>query len=340
MNGLTASVSGDAPAGRTLIVGVSWIGDTVMSWPAVQAWRRLHPAHALTVLAKPAPATLWRLHPAPDEVWTLEPGARGVWRAARAARRARFQEAWVFPHSLRSALVPWLAGIPARIGMPGHFRDALLTRVVRPRGGPGRAHQQFEYLDLMGLGDEVPEVPRIRIPESARTAAAPWLAAGGGRPGIAIMPGAARGPSKRWPLDRFVELARRAAGEGGAYVLACGSSAEREACEAVAGAAGAQGRSLAGTAGMAEWAAALSACTLAVANDSGGMHLAASVGTPVVAIFGRTDPSVTGPLGRGHAVIQASGEKDRAISRKDDEARRRLETVSVDEVWTACRARL
>lgn len=340
MNGLTASVSGETPARRALIIGVSWIGDTVMSFPAVQAWRRRHPADHLAVLAKPAPASVWRLHPAPDDVWTLEPGAGGVWRAARAARRARFHEAWVLPHSFRSALIPWLARIPARIGMPGHARDAMLTRVVPFRPSEGRTHQQYEYLDLMGLQGAAPEIPRLRIPDNARATAAQWMEAGGGRPGIAIMPGAARGPSKCWPLDRFAEIARRAAAEGGALVLACGSPAEREACETVAGAAGARGRSLAGMASMAEWAAVLAVCRLAVANDSGGMHLAAAAGTPVVAIFGRTDPSVTGPLGSGHAIIQAPGEKNRDISRQDPEARRRLDSIDVDDVWAACRNRL
>ena len=341
MSGLTESASVDPAAPPTLVVGVSWIGDTIMSWPAIQAWRAAHPGRFLAVLAKPAPAALWRLHPAPDEVWTLERGAGGVRRAARVIRRAGLQEAWVLPHSLRSALIPWLAGVPVRRGMPGHApRDLLLTQVVPGPRKPGREHQQFEYFDLMGLTGTPPGNPALVIPAGARARAAEWIAAAAGRPCVAIMPGAARGPSKCWPLERFEDVARRLARESDAFVVACGGDSEQDACRRVADAAGARGISLAGRMTIAEWAAALAACRCAVANDSGGMHLAAAVGTPVVAIFGRTDPAVTGPLGSGHTVLQAPGARDRDVPRRDGEARRRLEAIRADDVWAACRNRL
>ncbi|MBP7276390.1 MAG: lipopolysaccharide heptosyltransferase II [Kiritimatiellae bacterium] len=341
MSGSTAFASADAASGRTLVVGVSWIGDTIMSWPAIQAWRAAHPSRFLAVLAKPAPAELWRMHAAPHEVWTLERGAGGVRRAVRAIRHAGVQEAWIFPHSLRSALIPWLAGVPVRIGMPGHApRDLLLTRVAPVSRAPGREHQQFEYLDLMGCAEASPGRPELVLPAEARARAAEWTSAAAGRPCVAMMPGAARGPSKCWPVDRFEEVARRLARETDAFVVVCGGAAERDDCRRVAAAAGERGISLAGWMTIAEWAATLAACRCAVANDSGGMHLAAAVGTPVVAIFGRTDPAITGPLGAGHAVLQAPGIKGRDVPRRDEEARRRLEAIRADEVWSACRARL
>lgn len=335
MTGSPASASGEPAAGAPeLWVAPSWIGDTVMAWPAAQAWRRARPDARMMVLAKPAPAALWRLHAAPDGVWTLAPGLRGVWRAARAARAAGVRRAWVLPHSFRSALIPWLAGIPDRIGPPGHWRDALLTRVA-PCAAPAGRHQQYETFALLGLDPSAPEPPRLRLPDEARACAEAWLGPRrAAAPRVAVMPGAARGTSKCWPADRFAETARRLA-TAGARIVVCGGPVETAAAREIAAAAGAAALDLAGRTSLAEWAAVLAACDVAVANDSGGMHLAAAAGRPVVAIFGRTDPEVTGPLGAGHRILQASGPRGRDIARTDAEAARRLAAIGVDEVVAA-----
>lgn len=339
MSGSPASASADAP-GAALLCGVNWIGDAVMSMPAVQALRRLRPGLRLAMLAKPRIAELWRLHGAPDEVLELAPGIAGVWRAAMRVRRGGFARAWVMPHSIRSALVPFLAGVPERTGLPGPARGVLMTRVVRPADGPGRGHQMHEYLDLLlGPGAEAgPDAaPRLAIPPAALDGARRRLA-GGGTP-VALMPGAARGPSKRWPADRFAAVGRRLAAAGCRTVV-LGAPAERELCAAVARDAGPDALNLAGGTTLAQWAALLACCRAAVTNDSGGMHLAAAVGTPVVAVYGRTDPARTGPLGAGHAILQHSERRSRDVGRDDPEAVRALEAVTVDEVVAACLERL
>jgi heptosyltransferase-2 len=307
-----------------------------MALPAVQSWRRAHPDDRLTVLAKPGPAALWRIHAAPDEVWTWEPGFRGFRAAVRRVRAAGLDAAWILPHSFRSGVTPWLAGVPRRIGMPGHFRDGFLTECRPPLQGPGRRHQQFEYFDLFGLPDTAPEPPRLRIPEEATLRIRALFAGAGPGAWAAIMPGAARGPSKCWPADRFGEVARRLASEAGLRICVCGGASEAEACAAVTRAAGGGALNLAGRTSLAEWAALLAACRIAVANDSGGMHLAAAAGTRVAAIFGRTDPGVTGPLGAGHEIVQAPGARSRAIARNDSEASARLNAVTVEAVMDAC----
>jgi heptosyltransferase II len=335
MTGSPASASGESAAGTAeLWVAPSWIGDTVMAWPAAQAWRRARPDVRMLVLAKPAPAALWRLHAAPDDVWTLAPGWRGVWRAARAARAAGVRHAWVLPHSFRSALIPWLARIPERIGPPGHARDALLTRVVDVAPPAGR-HQSLEPFALLGLDPAAQEPPHLVVPEAARARAEAWWGPrAASAPRVAVMPGAARGASKCWPAERFVETARRLAAAG-ARIAVCGGAEEAEAARRMADAAGAAAIDLTGRTTLAEWAAVLAACDVAVANDSGGMHLAAAAGRPVVAIFGRTDPEVTGPLGEGHRILQAPGPRGRDIARTDAEAARRLAAIGVEQVVAA-----
>lgn len=343
MNGSRGSASADPAvraAGPVLAIGANWIGDAVMSMPAVQAWREANPETRLTLLVKPGLAPLWRLHDAPDEVLTIDPGSIGALRTGRRLRAGGFARAYLMPHSFRSLWISAWSNIPDRRGLPGFARRALGVRVVHPRLSPDRLHQQYEFADLMlgaGTGARLPP-PRLRVPEGARIEAEKRVAGLPSGRRIAIMPGAARGPSKRWPVERFADLARRLVGDGDVCVLVLGSAVESAACEAVAAAAGARGRSLAGQTGIPEWAAILSGCDLAVANDSGGMHLACAVGIPVVAIFGRTDPARTGPLGARSIVIQPPGSRSRDISRFDREAARRLASISVDDVIAPSRA--
>ncbi len=343
MTGSPASASADpaGPAGSVLAVGVNWIGDAVMSMPALQAWRARHPAARLTMLVKPALVPLWRMHEAPDEVVAILPGSSGAVRTGLSMRARRFDAAYVLPHSFRSAWIAAWAGARVRIGLPGLARGLLGLRVVRPRPQPGRRHQQYEYLDLLlgpGAGPDA-GAPRLRIPADAAAAAASLTEDLPPGPRVAVMPGAARGPSKRWPADRFAEVARGLAA-GGCTVLALGAASERDDCAAVAAAAGARGRSLAGRTDIPGWAAVLASCGLAVSNDSGGMHLAAAVGVAGVAVFGRTDPDRTGPLGPAWDILQAPGAKSRDVGRHDDGAGRMLRAVSVDEVMSTCRLRL
>lgn len=320
-----------------VVCGVNWIGDAVMSMPALDRLRARRPDARLTVLAKPSVAPLWRMHDAPDEVLELMSGAGGVWRAAAALRARAAAEAWVLPHSPRSALIPFLARVPRRVGTPGLGRSLLLHRVVRPSTDPDRRHQAYEYLDLFFPGEEAPlEAPRLRPPEAARAAVRERLA-GIPRPLVGLMPGAARGPSKQWPAVRFADLAGRLAREIGCGVAVMGAPSERGLCAGIAQAAEGRSVNLAGQTDIGAWAAALSLCAIVVANDSGGMHLASALGAPVVALYGITDPSRTGPLGARTRILQHADRRARDVRRDDPEARRALERISVNEVFDAVR---
>jgi heptosyltransferase-2 len=336
------SVSGDgAPRERVLICAVNWIGDSVMAMPAVQQFREAHPSAQIIVLVKPALRPLWQLHAAPDGIVSIAGGIGGTLRTAARVRAARADIAYILPHSFRSALIPWLARVPERRGLPGHARDWMLTRVARPREAPGRTHQAFEYLDLLmpeRMDRDLPP-PVLRVPEEARRVALERLSSVAS-PRVALLPGAARGPSKQWPPEHFVALGRLLTSRLRAGVVVLGSPAEIDLCGRVSAQIGAATLNLAGRTSLPDLIALLRACDLVVANDSGGLHLSAAVGTPLVALYGITDPGKTGPLGATCRVLQQSSVRRRDVPRDSEEARRSLAAIRPEQALEAAVALL
>lgn len=325
--------SASSKPGATLVCVPGWVGDGIMAMPALQEFRRRNPASRIVLLVKPAMRPLWALHGAAD---ALIEWPRGLRPAVTVLSAAGCERAVILPNSFRSALIPCLAGIPARRGRPGHWRRWLLTDVVEPARDPARAHQVYEYLDLLAPGTPTGgcEPPRLRVPDSAREAARPRLA-GLPAPRVALLPGAARGPSKQWPADHFIVLGRRLAERPRAGLVVLGSAREAELCGRVAAGIGPAARSLAGETSLADWAALLEACDLVVCNDSGGAHVAAALGRPEVVIFGMTDPTRTAPLGDRCRIIRAEGPCSRDIAREDPEAIKKLASITPERVYQA-----
>ena len=327
--------------GPLLIVGVNWLGDAVMTMPALRALRQAAAGRRIVIMVKDPLADLWRM--ARDMVDDVLAVSGNAWQSSRAVRTLAPSAAIILPHSFRSGLIPWLARVPVRVGMPGHSRDWMLTTRVAPRGGLDRTHQVYEYFDLMGLeySGAMVSPPLMRPPDVVRSSD---LARTIGRlvpavqPGriIGIVPGAARGPSKRWPASRFIEVGRQLARRTGWPILVFGGGVEGEACDMVAQGIGAGATSIAGQTNLVDFAVLLAQCGVVIANDSGGMHLAAAVGAPVVGIFGLTDPDVTGPIGPRARVVRPAGVTgQRAIGRDSDAARAALSTIAPEAVYDA-----
>lgn len=337
-----ASASAERSGQAVLLIGVNWLGDSIMAMPAIQAYRRDHPAERLVILVRPKLKTLWTMQSAVDEVWCLAPGVRALRETVRAARLAGFAVAFILPHSFRSALVPFLARIPRRIGPSGYWRDWLLTEVVLPRPGAAQEHQGLEYLNLFGSAGP-PEAPSLQLPpeltERARallTPALPGVHSDASERGwIAVLPGAAYGPAKRWPAERFAMAAQLLKERLSCNIVLLGLSGERALCEVVARRTAPGSLNLAGQTSLAELAAVMAQCKLALSNDSGGMHLAAAMGIPLVAIFGVTDPARTGPLGSKVRVLQDSAERSRDIRRDSSEASASLLRITPEQVAAA-----
>ncbi|MBU4200889.1 MAG: lipopolysaccharide heptosyltransferase II [Verrucomicrobia bacterium] len=334
------SVSADTavirPEDAVLIAGVNWLGDSIMSMPAIQAFRQAHPQTKLVMLVKPKLAALWTLQGAIDETWSLPDSLNGMIRTARRAAARRFRAAYILPHSFRSALVPFLARIPKRVGMPGHARDWMLTRVVQPPSIPGQKHQCHEYMALLGMSEPPAPTPRLTLAKALRdqtqsrmgTAAVPWAA---------LLPGSAFGLAKCWPAEHFIALGKMLKSALNCGIVLLGSASERDLCELVAQGIGPGTVNFAGQTSLPELAAILARCAVVVANDSGGMHLAAAVGTPVLAIFGITDPQKTGPLGVRTRVLQDSSRRSRDIERTSEEAALSLRRIRPEQVLEAAR---
>ena len=325
-------------AGPVLVCGVNWLGDAVMSMPALQLFRRTRPDCRLVLLVKSRHAALWRMADAVDEVVPYESGWHGTVEAAARIRKFGFERAYVFPNSFRSALIPYLGRIPCRIGVGGHCRSQMLTRALPAPVGEKR-HQALEYVRILGiepLAGELPQ-PCLSLPEEAIDKGKRRLPAHeNGACWLGLVPGAARGPAKRWPVEHFIALGRELNRSAVARMLVFGSGEVVGLCKQVADGIGGGAISMAGETSVPELAALLKACAGVVTNDSGGMHLAAALGVPVVAVFGLTDPSRTGPLGKGHRVIARQDVRaSRDIRRRSQAAEACLRSITPDQVLEA-----
>ena len=328
-----------APQRAVLLVSPNWLGDVVMALPAVRRWRRAHPADRLAVLAKPGVAPLWDWVEGVDEVLRLPPGTRPTFSTGRALRARGFAQALILPNSFRSALVPWLARIPQRRGTAFHARTLLVNDRVRfsaaDRAALHQAREDFVLLCGDPAGDTADTGFRPPRASAALRARLGLPAPGAAAPLVGLVPGAARGPSKRWP--RFGEAARLvAAARPDAFFAVFGGPGEAALCADVAAALGPAAADCAGRTSLPEFASLLASCDCVLCNDSGGMHLASAAGVPVVAVFGLTDPGKTGPIGPGAAVLRPEGSRAaRAIARDDPAAVAALASIPAEAAASA-----
>jgi heptosyltransferase II len=297
---------------QSLVVAPQWIGDAVMSEPLMR--RLAARGERLTVGALPWVAPVYRLMPAVAEVqeWPLAHGrldAKLRWRIASGLRR-RFERAYVLPNSIKSALIPWWAGIPERYGYQGEGRALMLNR--RLANPAGRAPMVDFYSSLAGLAkgneassENAPE-PRLQVDPAAQAQAlhAHGLTPGGYR---AFAPGAEYGPAKCWPAAHYASLAERLIAHDGLPIVLLGSGKEAALAQSVVDAVPAASRArclnLAGRTSLADALALVSGAQCLVSNDSGLMHVAAAFGIEQVAVFGSTSPEHTPPLNRRAQVL-------------------------------------
>jgi len=318
---------------RILVRGVNWLGDAVMATPALMRLREANPAARITLLTHEKLADLWTNHPSVDAVLTFA-RRDGIWSVAQQLRAGRFHLGLVLPNSLRSALELRLAGIPRRVGYARPWRNWLLTQRIEPRTGfeemrkrpvdeikrlvaansgedsrssPHRpqlrdAHHCHLYLHLMAALGANPEPlsPRLEVSAEELAAVKQRFSLAATVPWFGLNPHAEYGPAKRWPPERFLAAAADAQKRTNCRWLILGGPADVALATEMANALGKQFPSapplnLAGRTTLRELCAVLKLCQVLLTNDSGPMHVAAALGTPVVAIFGSTSPEMTGP---------------------------------------------
>ncbi len=360
-----------------LVRGTNWLGDAVMTTPALMRLREKFPDAQITLLTSDKLRDLWQHHPAIDEIIVFTTD-QSVWQVAsklqismRPAkphvenvaefenslkqqepeqiqhsakrvlfflspfRRRRFDLALVLPNSPRSAIEPWLARIPQRIGYARPWRSFFLTRAIAPRADAmqmqkrsvseirqlvaadvnrrvtsnGRAftsaatneHQIHEYLHLVGaLGANAdPLPPQLFVsPDEIEAAKKKFGLDKITQPIFGLNPGAEYGPAKRWPVERFISAAKEIQQRTNCIWLIFGGQNDVQLAERVSSelrTPNSELRTLAGQTSLRELMALLKFCRVLLTNDSGPMHVAAALGTPVVVPFGSTSPELTGP---------------------------------------------
>ncbi len=294
-----------AKVDRILIRAVNWVGDAVMTTPAIGAVRESFPRAEITLLANPLVAQLFSSHPWVDRVITfnrngLHKGISGRLRLAAHVRKQAFDAAIILPNSFESALIPWLAGIPHRLGKSSDGRGFMLTERYHPDVHKPVAHEVTYYLDLVrhfGIDGQA-SAPLLTVTPAEDSAAAARLAEQGISAGefvIGINPGAAFGSAKRWYPERFAQVAGQLAAAWNAKVVIFGGPGETDIAAGIERHLGGQCCNLAGTTSLRELMALIQRCSFFVTNDSGPMHIAAAFGVPLVAIFGSTDHTTTSP---------------------------------------------
>ncbi len=335
---------------RILVRATNWVGDAVMSIPALQMLRARFPRAHIAILAKPWVAQLYGRELFCDELIPYEApsgfhGLRKKFAIATKLRRREFDAAVLLPNAFEAAAVIWAAGIPRRIGYQRDGRSWLLSDAIPlPQKGQIPVHQRFYYLELLKRAKLIESYP---LDGNIRLAGA-YAAAEKGRehfrnrqvytPVIGVSPGAAYGGAKRWLPERFGEAAVKLARERNATIAIFGSKEESDVCALVQQAIEAAGQhclNLGGSTSLSTFIEMAAACEIYLTNDSGPMHIASALGVPTVVVFGATDEEATGPTGDLYRIVREPVECSPCLLRECPIDHRCMTRIPADRVVEA-----
>ncbi|MHC4416069.1 MAG: lipopolysaccharide heptosyltransferase II [Planctomycetota bacterium] len=290
---------------RLLVICPSWVGDTVMATPVLRAARAALPAARITAAVRPGLDELLEGTPWLDDMLVAtHRSLLGLPQMARRVRRPRPQATLLLPNSFRAAVVARLSGAPRRIGYDRFGRRPLLTDTpsFKRRSLPVATLEYYAALAEWALGmDRIDRRMELAVTDRQRSAAQRLLH-GVPRPFVLLNPGANK-PRKRWPARNFAAVADRLAETHGLAAVASGSAGDRGVLEALIGAATTTVHDLAARGvTLGSLKAVIREARLTITNDTGPRHMAAALGTPVVTLFGPTDPRWT-TIGCPHEQI-------------------------------------
>ena len=354
---------------RVLVRGPNWLGDAVMTTPALLRLRETSPRAHIALLTPVKLAALWENHPAIDEIISFKAG-ENVFSVGQKLRGGGFDLALVLPNSQRSAIEVWLAGIPQRIGYARPWRNFFLTQTVAPRAEavrmrkrsvaeikkltssfsgpepqiPASAHQIYEYLYLVTALQANPEPlpPQLSVgSDELETAKKKFGLEKIAQPIFGLAPGAEYGPAKRWPADRFIAVAREIQTRTNCFWVLFGGANDATIAGQIQLALGDRQSAILNLAcqtSLRELMSLLKLCRVLLTNDSGPMHVAAALGTPVVVPFGSTSPELTGPGLPGdkrHRLLESAAPCSPCFRRECPIDFRCMSGISVERVTTA-----
>ncbi len=326
-----------------LVIKLRYIGDVLLATPTLQAIKAAFPASQLTMLVSRGTEDVLKENPHLDHIMVLEKGSLAAqWQFAADLRRRRFDIVIDLTDGDRSAFLSWISGATVRIGFNNErrLRGLCYTKVVQANAaGSHRIERDLAAVKSLGIAP-ADKMPKLWLTSDDDRAADKLLRQLGVRPDqpiVVLQPGA-RYWFKAWPSDRFVELADRLAMRCRCQILIGGSREEEDLARRICNASKCQPISLAGQTTLKQFAAVVKRASLFIGNDSGVMHIAAAVGTPVVALFGPSNPAEWGPQGRlVYSIYKGMDCRScfhPTCRRGEDSC---MKQISVDEVFNAAR---
>jgi heptosyltransferase-2 len=344
---------------KILVRGTNWVGDAIMSLPALKEVRQRFSNAHISLLVRPWVRDVYAEVDCIDQILIYEkPGRHETWmgmrRLAVELRAHRFDLTILLQNAIEAAMIAFWARIPIRIGYARDGRGLLLTHPIPIDPEVKGVHQAYYYLGILSgaglMADKLWRRPEYKIKSmdigvrDADVAAARKILAAHGIGAedriIGINPGAAYGSAKRWLPERFASVADQLAAEFQARIVIFGVANESQIAEEIGARMAAQPVILAGRTSLGELMALLRECALFLTNDSGPMHLAAALRVPQLAIFGSTSEIATGPLSADAKVIKHPVDCNPCFLRECPIDFRCMKGISVEEVVSAARAKL
>lgn len=332
------------PPEKILIIGPTWLGDTILSTPVLSNLRRAFPSVRIYYLGAPGAAGILSGHPDLAELHVRTGNILHDIRKATSFRQKAIDWTLVLSNSFRGALLAFASRAKIRIGYSRDGRALLLTHPV-PFHTQEDQHQIDEYLGLLKHAGVVTVTrdPRIGISnEALRFAETVWANHGirDNEKVVGIHPGAKFGATKLWPVDRFAKVADRLAEVEGTRVILFGSNEEAHLTASIANQMKTNPVDLGGRDNLSVLPGVLKRLNAFLTGDTGPMHVAASVGTPVVALFGPTDPAHTGPVGDFHTVLRRDLFCSPCFLKRCPYSHECMEELGIDEAVEAIRGKL
>jgi len=330
---------------KILIRGTNWIGDAVLTLPAIASVRATYPHAHISILAKPLVTDIYKLFAAADEVIIYKnqfDNAWGVFRLARILHKKKFDAAILLQNAIEAAIMTFAARVKIRAGYNSDGRGILLTHSIKRTREMKDLHQGDYYLEMVKalgckpVGKEMHLQAKINrvtaqnilrefIPDEAKQV-------------IGIAPGAIYGPAKRWFPERFAAVADELCKDKNYRVILLGGKDDREAAEKVCSNAKTKLINLAGKTTLREAVYLISQCSLFISNDSGLMHVAGALNIPTVAIFGSTNPLTTSPIGEKIIIVHKEVLCSPCLKEECPEDFRCMDLIAVEDVLSAAHA--
>jgi heptosyltransferase-2 len=334
--------------GKILIRSTNWIGDAIMTTPAVRTIRQNFPGSDITLLALPWVADVFAACPHIDHIFIYDKngrhqGLRGKFRLAAELRAENYDLTILLQNAFEAALITSLACIPIRAGYTTDARGILLTHGVHKDPDIGSKHQVHYYQEMLrGLGLQPgPNSLELFLEPSAIKEAETLLekaVQGRDVPIIGLNPGAAYGPAKRWPVRKYGELGRQLATATDGLILIFGTEEDQEAAAEIVAAIGDQVLDLTGKTSLAFALACIDRCHVFVTNDSGLMHAAAALDVNQVAVIGSTDYIATAPSNKNSIMVREPTSCAPCLKDECPIDHRCMTRISVDRVMETCRS--